>query len=202
MNTQALYDFIFQCRPPGKLLNPAYQSEVKRRLQQVIAVSYFSRKQLLLSSGQVAGHLYFVNKGLVRAFYYDKEHEKEITSILWNAHSIVAEPESFFKQLPSKYSIEVMADTELLSVTYEQLIHCTEAFPEIETLSRNIALQYSALHAKRNLELTMLSAWQRYLNLLKTHSDIEQQVSKEIIASYLNITPQSLSRLLKEKGHP
>jgi hypothetical protein len=63
-------------------------------------------------------------------------------------------------------------------------------------------LQYVSYHTKRTHDLISLSAWERYLDLLQRHPKIEQKISKEIIASYLGITPQSLSRLIKDNGHP
>lgn len=95
-----------------------------------------------------------------------------------------------------------MPGTKLISISYQQLMACINAFPEVEVFLRNVILQYAAYESKRSDDLKFLSAWERYLRLLLTHPDIEQQVSKEVIASYLNIVPQSLSRMLREKGHP
>ena len=89
-----------------------------------------------------------------------------------------------------------------MSISYQGLMACIKKYPMAEVFSRNVVLQYRVHDAQKNYDLAFLSAWERYLQLLETHPDIEQQVSKEVIASYLHIAPQSLSRMLREKGHP
>ena len=68
--------------------------------------------------------------------------------------------------------------------------------------SRCISLQYVYYHAQRAQELVGASPWERYQRLLKTHPGIELSLPKEIIASYLNIAPQTLTRMIREHGHP
>jgi hypothetical protein len=73
-----------------------------------------------------------------------------------------------------------------------------ELFPPTETLGRLLAVRYVAFYKKRVIDLVTRSAWERYTDLLEAHARIEQKVSQDIIASYLGITPWSLSRLKKE----
>ena len=201
MSVHQLIDILISYGPlPKILLDKSFLEELKAYLKPLITSSFYTKRQLLLSAGQIANAIYFVEKGLVRGFYTHFETEK--TCFLWNEKSIVTIPESFYHRVPSQISIEVMPSTRLMGIYHHHLTECINEHPVVEVFSRNIVLQYSAYHAKRNHDLTFLSAWERYLQLLHTHPDIEQQVSKEIIASYLNLTPQSLSRLLKEKGHP
>jgi CRP-like cAMP-binding protein len=168
----------------------------------LITTSYYSRRQLLLSAGQVSQYIYFLQKGLARGFYTDQKTGREVTDFLWHQGSLITVPGSFFEQKPSQLFIEVMPETELLSISYNDLMPCIKTYPLMELFLRNVILRYNAHTTRRSHQLVFLSAWERYLELLKTHPDIEQQVSKEVIASYLHITPQSLSRMLKEKRHP
>jgi CRP/FNR family transcriptional regulator, anaerobic regulatory protein len=139
---------------------------------------------------------------LARGFYITKDTRKEITDFLWNEHSLITVPDSFFRQRPSHLFIEVMPETRLMSISYQGLMACIEKYPLVEVFSRNVVLQYSIYKAKRNHDLAFLTPWELYVRLLYKHPNIEQQVSKGIIASYLNITPQSLSRMLKRRRHP
>jgi CRP-like cAMP-binding protein len=168
----------------------------------LITTSYYSRWQLLLSAGQVSQYIYFLQKGLARGFYTDQKTGREVTDFLWHEASLITVPGSFFEQKPSQLFIEVMPETELLSLSWHDLVSCSKRYPVVEVFSRNVILRYNAHTTRRSHQLVFLSAWERYLELLKTHPAIEQQVSKEVIASYLHITPQSLSRMLKEKRHP
>jgi CRP-like cAMP-binding protein len=157
---------------------------------------------LLLSAGHVAEYIYFSKKGFARGFFINKKSGREITDFLWSERSIITIPHSFFQQQPTQTFIEVMPGTELMSISFHRLRACFKKYPVVEIFSRNVILQYNAYEAKRSYELSFLSGWERYIILLKTHPDIEQKVSKKVIASYLNIAPQTLSRMLKERRHP
>ena len=198
-----LFDLIFSLGPlPEKLMDKDFLGKLIRYVLPLIATSHYTRRQLLLSAGHVAPYIYFSQKGLVRGFYTHKNTGKEITDFLWRERSLITVPNSFFQQQPSPLFVEVMPETELLSISFHDLVSCNKRYPVLEIFSRNVILQYNAYATRRNHRLVFLSAWERYLILLKTHPGIEQQVSKEIIASYLHIAPQSLSRMLKERRHP
>ncbi|MGN6533794.1 MAG: Crp/Fnr family transcriptional regulator [Ginsengibacter sp.] len=198
-----LFDILSGFATPGqKLMDTELLINLVHYLLPLVATSHYARRQLLLSAGHTAEYIYFPQKGMVRGFYTHKTMAKEITEFLWSKGSIITVPNSFFQQQPSEFFIEVMPETELMSISFHDLRTCIEKYPEVEVFSRNVILQYNADVSRRKDALAFLSAWERYLQLLKTHPHIEQQVSKEIIASYLHITPQSLSRMLKERRHP
>jgi len=197
-----LFEMLFTLGPvPEKLRDKDFAAKLAGDLLPCIGVSHYARRQLLLSAGHIASHIYFSIKGMARGFY-SYNRRKEVTDFLWNEHSIITVPGSFFQQQPSHLFIEVMPGTELMSISFRDLCGCIEKYSVVEIFSRNVILQYHNYEAKRNHDLTFLSAWERYLQLLKTHPGIEQQISKEVIASYLHITPQSLSRMLKKRKHP
>ena len=203
MSIHHLFDILLSYEPlPKKLLDKDFVENLKNYLIPILATSVYTKRQLLLSAGQLAEYIYFMEEGFARGFYMHPQTKKEITHFLWNRDSIITVPDSFYKQTPSYLFIEVMPQTQLIALSYDQLMACKKVYPITEIFSRNVILQYNAYEAKRNYDMASLSAWERYLRLLQTHPDIEQQVSKEVIASYLDITPQSLSRMLKEKRHP
>ena len=186
----------------AKLQDKDLRAKLKAHVERVLAVSHYPYKQLLLSPGQPAGHIYFVQQGFARGFYYEEEAGRQVTLFLWDEDAIVVAASSFFLNQPSDIYIEVMPDSILLSLSQQQVTEMMETFPATASLAQGLTLRYKAFHKKRTLSLLTRSAWERYLDLLQSHPRIEHKVSKEIIASYLGITPQSLSRLLKEKGHP
>lgn len=203
MSIHHLFEILLNNGPlPSKLSDKNFIENLKAYLLPFITASTYARRQLLLSAGQVAEYLYFLEKGLARGFYIQEGTRKEITDFLWGEHSIITVPNSFFQQLPSHLFIEVMPGTQLMSISYHDLMTCIKKYPVTDIFSRNLLLQYTAYEARRNHELVSLPAWERYLRLLKKYPDIEQQFSKGAIASYLNIAPQSLSRMLKNKRHP
>ncbi|WP_148561715.1 Crp/Fnr family transcriptional regulator [Pontibacter korlensis] len=171
-------------------------------LSDTLAESQFAQRQLLLSAGQVPEHLYYVRQGIVRGYYYDDASGRAITLFLWNEASWAVPLQPFFDRRPSDLYLEVMPESILLSLSYNQVIKLVELLPATEILLRGLILNYCAFHKKRTKDLLTRSAWERYIDLLQTHPRIEQKVSKEVISSYLGVTPQSLSRLIRENGHP
>ena len=203
MKNEALYDHLFDNPTlPIRLREKGYQAAIKKYLDEVIVWVQFPKAFLLLSPSHIAGHIYFVLKGLARAFIYDEKNNRQVTYFIFTGQSFVTDPESFFQQTPSLFFIEAMPGSEMLSINYPHYSECAKRFPETEIFTRYLLLRYNNQHSTRIQEMASLDSWQRYLNLLKVHPNIEQQVSKEVIASYLNIAPQSLSRLLKENRHP
>lgn len=203
MEKYGLYDVIFKLRPmPKRLTDRKYLDELIDALDQLLTETEHRHRYLLLNAGHTSDYMYFVGRGLVRCFYFDDHTGREQTSILWKEQSIVCDPVSFFQRKTSDINIEVMPGSLLLSISYRQLQDIFNAFPETEIFARCISLQYVYYFAGRARQLAGASAWERYLHLLSTHPGIELSVSKEIIASYLNIAPQTLSKLIKERGHP
>jgi len=194
---------LFRLHPlPEKLKDRALQEELRAQVNGMVAGSHYVHRQLLLSAGQPAEHAYFVVEGFARGYYYDEQTGREITLFLWGESAVALAANSFFLRQPSDIYMEVMPGSALLSLSHGQLARIYELFPATEALAHLLTLQYNAFHKQRTKDLLTRSAWERYLDLLQAHPRIEQKVSKEVIASYLGVTPQSLSRLLRENGHP
>ncbi len=203
MEKYGLYDVVFKLRPlPQRLTDRQYVNELIAALDHRLIATDHRRRGLLLNAGHTSDYMYFVGKGIVRSFYFDDRTGREMTSILWNEQSIVCDPVSFFQRKTSDANIEVMPGSLLLSISYFQLQSIFKAFPETEIFARCISLQYVFYYSERARQLAGVSPWDRYICLLKTHPGIELKISKEIIASYLNITPQTLSKMIKTRGHP
>jgi CRP-like cAMP-binding protein len=203
MVPHSLYDVLWGLGPlPLELRLAENRRSLTQFMESRVGYSYHAHRQLLLSAGQAADYIYYVENGLVRGYYYDKEKNTQYTVSLWDEHSFITEPNSFFNKQPSELSIEVMPESTLLFLSGQHLAEIFKAFPYTEVFSRCLMLQYIAYHSQRTRDLISLSAWERYLALLRKQPQIEQKISKEIIASYLGITPQTLSRLIKLNGHP
>ncbi len=203
MEKYGLYDVIFKMRPmPQRLTDRQYVHELMVVLDQQLIVTDHRHRCLLLNAGHTSDYMYFVGKGIVRGFYFDEDTGREQTSILWKEQSIVCDPVSFFQRKASDVNIEVMTGSLLLSISHRQLQDIFTAFPETEIFARCISLQYVYYFSQRARQLAGVSPWERYLHLLSTHPGVELLLPKEIIASYLNIAPQTLSKMLRERGHP
>ena len=159
---------------------------------------YIKKKKDLLRYGDVCMHIDFIVKGCLRSYYVDEKGIEHIYQIRMD-NSWISDLESFFSRKPSKYYIEALEDTQLLRITQEDLDKLYEEIPSLERYFR-ILFQKAYVNSLKRLSSTMWEpAVDRYENLIKKHPDMFQRVPLVYIASYLGITPESLSRIRKQK---
>ena len=156
-----------------------------------------NKKDVLHESGQVCNYIYFITKGCLRSYYVDQKGDEHIYQIRME-NNWISDLESFFSQSPSNYSIEAIEDSELLRISYKQLEHLYIEVPALERYFR-ILFQKAYVNSLKRLNETMWeSALDRYNDMLIEHPEIFQRVPLIYIASYLGITPESLSRIRKQ----
>jgi CRP-like cAMP-binding protein len=167
--------------------------------KQIIASSFVCRqvprKFKLTEEGKIARELYFINKGLIR-LYYDKEGE-EITGYIFKEGLFASSYDSFLKQVPGIQTLETLEDCELLVISKEALEQLYTILPGMQILGRKVAEQ-RFINAQQMLSSFILdSPEERYRQFEKQHGDLLLRVPHHMIASYLGITPVSLSRIRK-----
>jgi CRP-like cAMP-binding protein len=152
---------------------------------------------LILSPGEVCKYAFFVESGLIRSYTLDeigKEHIIQLAPEMW----IVSDRSGTYFNEPAEFFVQAIEDSEVV-------------FMDVDFLSKASELSISfrkfndrALHAhirqlqKRVNSLLSATAEKRYLDFIQTYPDINQRVPQWMIASYLGITPESLSRVRKE----
>ncbi|ULQ57691.1 Crp/Fnr family transcriptional regulator [Flavihumibacter rivuli] len=148
---------------------------------------------MLVREGDIARELYFVNKGVLRLFY-NKEGE-EVTGFLFSEGLFASSYESFLRRAPSIQSLETLEDADLLVLTSDALEKLYQDVPRINILTRKIAEQ-RFINAQLLLSsFIMETPEERYRKFAEQHPEILLRVPQHIIASYLGITPVSLSRI-------
>ncbi|WP_346862407.1 Crp/Fnr family transcriptional regulator [uncultured Draconibacterium sp.] len=156
------------------------------------------KKKDLLEPNEVCKYIYFITKGCLRSYYADEKGVEHIYQIRMD-NNWISDLESFFTQKPSKYYIETLENSELLRISSEQLEHLYSEVPALERYFR-ILFQKAYINALERLNATMWeSAEDRYSKILKEHPTMFQRVPLVYIASYLGITPESLSRIRKKR---
>jgi len=198
MIKEKLYDYLFDINPlPDELKNGMNRNDIIQYVNTQTRNSYHSHRVLLLTAGNISDHLYFVEKGVVRGYIYDQKN-KEKTIWIWDENSIVTDVNSFIHRIPSEIYIEAMPETTLTTLSYHQLENVFICFPFLRPFLSTIAAQHARYSNKRFYDLG-LSAWERLEEVRRAYPKLEQKIPKEIIASFLGITPQHLSRIIKEK---
>jgi CRP-like cAMP-binding protein len=174
----------------------AYKSiseQAKEALVSTFRVKELPKDHYLAKSGKVCQHLYFLQKGCLRAYYYTKD--KEITSWFAFENSFVTSYHSFISQKPAMENIVLLEDSQLLEVSHEELHALYQRFHELETLGRLINEQYYAKLEERVVSRQFKSAKQIYDLLLTNSPNLLQRVPLGYIASYLGIAQETLSRV-------
>lgn len=184
-----LFDFIAQYVE----LSEADQTQ----LSEIISIKSYQKGDVLISEGQVCKSLQFVLSGIYRV--YKLEDGKEISSYFnyKQRNPFVASFVSLLTNSPSKESIECIADGELISMTYkdwEALYHRSAA---LNTFGRLIAEFNYVLAMERIESLQYHQASDRYLKFLQLYPNLLNLIPHHYIASYLGVTPESLSRIRK-----
>lgn len=146
--------------------------------------------------GHTCRTLYFVHRGVARIYYF--KDEKDVTESFAFEGSLIARVESLFTGRPSRKGIHVIEDTEFVALPAPALFALYDVFPDIERLFRKIFEAAYVETVNRLESLQFHSAEERYRTLLQESPDVLRRVPLKYVASYLGITPVSLSRI---RGH-
>jgi CRP/FNR family cyclic AMP-dependent transcriptional regulator len=154
------------------------------------------RNQVLVEPGDICRYMYFVNKGCLRIFLLDA-HGKESTRFLVPDGRFGTSFPSFILQEPSLAYVQSVQASELLIINYEDFRRLPDFLPGWETAYRNILEQDYIDSIKRIESLITTSATERYALLIKDNPGLIKMLPTKIIADYLGISRETLSRLKK-----
>lgn len=173
--------------------------ECKERLFSILKLKEVPRKELLLRAGHICQHIYFIQKGLLRCFYY--KNDAEICSWFMKEGDVIVSVESFFKQAISYESIQALEDCELYYISYKELQQIYRSFPEFNFIARVLTEKYYCLSEQRLYSIRMMRASERYESLLEHHPELVLRVPAKYLASYLGITAEMMSKIKTGKNH-
>jgi CRP-like cAMP-binding protein len=155
----------------------------------------YPKNFLLLKPGKPCKHLWFMTKGAVRSFYTN-DQGKEMNTWFSLDEQIVTDTTSLVNQTASQESIQLIEDSEMYAIEYttvQALLKKHHAFAL--WYIKLVELHYVSQIEDRIGDLQFLDAKQRYQKLLSIYPDITNRISLGNIASYLNITQETLSRI-------
>jgi CRP-like cAMP-binding protein len=155
----------------------------------------YPKNHYLLKPGKPCKHIWFMTKGAVR-YYCTNEQGKEMNTWFSMDRQVIADTSSLVKNEPSEESIQLLEDSEMYAIEYtslQTLIQKHHAFSL--WYIKLVELYYIAQIEDRLTDLQFLDAKQRYQKLLSLYPDVTNRISLGNIASYLNITQETLSRI-------
>ena len=153
------------------------------------------RGDFLTRKGQVEQHLYYILEGTVIIFYDIEENEQVVG--FGYSDTLIASFPSFIRNHPSEYYIQAMGPTELLGITRTDFYCLLEQYPRLESTWRQMMEEALLGRIEREIDLLTVSPRERIQRLLNRSQHIFQLIPHKYIASYLRMTPETLSRNMK-----
>ena len=163
-------------------------------IKQVFVPKTYRKKQYFLQTGEVCKYSAYIVKGAMRQYSVDEkgvEHIVRLSIENWWA----VDRESFIMLTPSIYNIDAWEDTDVLLVTKADFTTYLNSIPAISEMIRTMDERYSIASQKRLNAAISMPAEQRYAELENMYPEFLQRFPQHIIASYLGITKETLSRV-------
>ena len=162
-------------------------------LESILVPMKFARGEKVVESGDVSDAIYYVERGMVREFYF--KNNKSVTEYLAADGTIVMSIESLFREEPSKLVSEALEPTIVYALPKKRLEEVALHNVNIQILYRKI-LEESLIISQRRADLLRFeSAKDRYLKLCKLNPKVIMKAPLVYVASYLQMTPETLSRV-------
>ena len=174
-------------------VNHPLSRESVHALAEILVCRKYRKGEIVLQAGEVCKAMLFIEKGMLRQFYY--KYDKDLTEHIGYENGMIICIESYFKQEPTRLMVETLEASvvwELPRVEVEKLI---DQYHDIERLYRSF-IEHSLIESQVKADtLRFEPAQERYNKLLQLHPEILKRAPLVYIASLLQMTPETLSRV-------
>jgi CRP-like cAMP-binding protein len=172
----------------------ALTAEEEAILLSKIKIRKFLKGQFVVQNGDICKYENFVLSGCLKTFYIDNNGEEHILMFAienWWTSDLG----SFVTQTPADLNVQCLENSELVQVRYDELQQLYIEIPKLERFFRIIIQKAFVAAQKRIINNFSLPAMERYIQFRKQYPNIEQRVPQYLIASYLGITKEFLSKI-------
>ena len=162
-------------------------------LESILVPLKYAKNEMILREGETCTNIYWVVKGLVRQYYY--KNGKELTEYMAAENTIVMCIESLFREQPTHLQIKALEPTIMIALPKAELEAVAMKSVNIQILFRKI-LEESLILSQHHADMLRFeSAQDRYAKLVKNQPQLVLRAPLVYIASYLQMTPETLSRV-------
>jgi CRP-like cAMP-binding protein len=174
--------------------------DTKKAMESIARKRELPKGYILLHAGGICNHLYFIKKGLTRTFYI--KDGKDITDWLSLENTFATSVISLFTRMPDRRSIELLEDSTIIEIPHYELENLFAKYHDLERLGR-LWSNYGIVQLQQRFDdLHFATAAERYAKLIQHNPTILQRVALGIIASFLGITQETLSRIRSQYSRP
>jgi CRP-like cAMP-binding protein len=172
-------------------------SEEEAFLISKVAYRKYLKGQFILQQGDICKHQCFVVSGCTKTFHVDDSGQEHI--VMFSIENWwTSDMGSFISQIPADYNIQCIEQTELIMFSSDVMEELYAEIPKLERFFRQIIERALVASQKRIVRSFSLSAKDRYLYFRNQYPKIEKLIPQYMVASYLGITKEFLSKLKKE----
>ena len=184
---------IFQHFEKYIKLSNALKTELATR----VVFKVFKKSEIVHNADTICKKSYFIQKGLMRTYFI--KDGKEITEYVSAENEWVNSPRSFMQQQLDIYYIDTLERTDCFCLNVKDLVFLFDNFPEMERYARLSMGTVFGHYLERITSMRFTTAKEKYNHFIKTYNDIYHRIPLGMIASYLGITQETLSRIRAEK---
>lgn len=157
----------------------------------------FKAKSPIIRAGEVARHIYFIDSGILRTYHINEG--KEISTYFACDQQFISTFSSFITQSPSFEYLEAIEDSSVFRISYESLNTLYKKNSKFEKIGRILAEKNYLCVLERTLSMQTKTAKEKYQDFMNTYDKkILTRVPQHMIASFLGVAPESLSRIRRE----
>ena len=174
----------------------ALTEDEKARIPQFFESKNLEKKQYLLRRGDYCKNLAFVAKGALKSYTLDDKGQEHISLLAWEGWW-VSDFKSFIAEEKAILAIDAIEDSEVLLISRSNYEALLEEIPSMERYFRILYQNSLVTKDRRLISSNTYTAEEKYLHLLKMYPFISQRIPQNLIASYLGLTPETISRIKK-----
>jgi CRP-like cAMP-binding protein len=187
MNSELLLNFLRSITSLPIDLITSLESELHQET--------YKARQIIHAAGQLENRIFFLQSGFARSYYYD-HHGNEHTVKFWESGDIMFSYEGYYS-VPSYFYTEIIKASYAITLSYSALHELDKIYPEIGLIIKSLLLQFQQEEYERQL-LIALPTEERYRALRKNKQRLFKKLPNRIIASYLHMTRETLTRLISK----